>query len=112
MATLDTKHHILVLGGTGACGIIFARAALRNGHTLTLYVRSPSKLPSDLSTNLKVNVIQGELGDNEGLKKIAACDADIFISLAGPMLGKREGTVSLYQAVKLLRNLLTEIGSL
>jgi nucleoside-diphosphate-sugar epimerase len=88
-----TKHHILLLGGTGICGTIFTRAALEAGHRLTLYVRTPSKLPSDLSSNANVSIIEGELQDAEGLKKAAACGADIFISLAGPTLGKREGTV-------------------
>ena len=88
-----TKHHILLLGGTGICGTIFTRAALAAGHKLTLYVRTPSKIPSDLSSNTNISIIQGELHDAEGLKKAAACGADIFISLAGPTLGKREGTV-------------------
>ncbi len=88
-----TKHHILLLGGTGICGTIFTRAALEAGHKLTLYVRTPSKLPSDLSSNAKVSIIQGELQNAEGLKKAAACGADVFVSLAGPTLGKREGTV-------------------
>jgi NAD dependent epimerase/dehydratase family enzyme len=88
-----TKHHILLLGGTGICGTIFTHAAIEAGHKLTLYVRTPSKIPSDLSSNANVSVIQGELQDAEGLKKATACGADIFISLAGPTLGKREGTV-------------------
>lgn len=90
---MDTKYHILLLGGTGICGLIFTRAALEAGHKLTLYVRTPSKIPTDLSSNANVSVIQGDLGDAEGLRKAAACGADIFISLAGPTLGNREGTV-------------------
>jgi len=87
-----TKHHILLLGGTGICGTIFTRAALEAGHKLTLYVRTPSKIPSDLSSHTNLSVIQGELQDAAGLAKAAACGADIFISLAGPTLGKRDGT--------------------
>jgi nucleoside-diphosphate-sugar epimerase len=90
-----TKHHILLLGGTGICGTIFTRAALEAGHKLTLYVRTPSKIASDLSSNANVSIIQGELQDVQALKKAASCGADIFISLAGPTLGKREGTVCL-----------------
>jgi nucleoside-diphosphate-sugar epimerase len=90
-----TKHHILLLGGTGICGIIFTRAALEAGHKLTLYVRTPSKIPSDLSSNTNLSLIQGELQDAKGLEKAASCGADIFISLAGPTLGKKEGTVRL-----------------
>jgi hypothetical protein len=36
---------ILVLGGTSPAGIAFCLAALRDGHTLILYVRNASKLP-------------------------------------------------------------------
>ena len=89
------KHHILLIGGTGICGLIFTRAALEAGHKLTLYVRTPSKIPTELSSNANLAVMQGELGDVEGLKNAAACGADVFISLAGPTLGKREGTVGL-----------------
>ncbi|KAF8846936.1 NAD(P)-binding protein [Acephala macrosclerotiorum] len=95
------KYHILLLGGSGICGLIFTRAALEAGHTLTLYVRTPSKIPEDLSSNTRLSIIQGELGDEEGLKKAAACGADVFISFAGPTLGRREGT-PITNAVKIL----------
>lgn len=91
--TTMTRHHILLFGGTGICGLIFIEAALEAGHTLTLYVRNPSKLPAEYTSNPNITIIQGELGDEEGLEKAAGCGADTFISLAGPTLGKREGTV-------------------
>ena len=90
-----TIHHILLLGGTGICGTIFTRAALEAGHKLTLYVRTPSKIPSNLSSHTNLSVIQGELQDADGLQKAAACGADIFISLAGPTMGNHDGTVRL-----------------
>jgi nucleoside-diphosphate-sugar epimerase len=88
------QHHILLLGGTGICGIIFTRAALEHKHRLTLYIRNPAKLPADIAENEDVTVIKGELGDEEGLKRAAGCGADVFVCLAGPTLGRREGTVS------------------
>jgi putative NADH-flavin reductase len=91
---MSTKYHILLFGGTGICGRIFTQAALDAGHTLTLYARNPSKIPAEFATNPNLHIIQGELGDEEGLKKAAACGAEIFVALAGPTLGKREGTVS------------------
>jgi NAD dependent epimerase/dehydratase family enzyme len=93
MDVQNAKHHILLLGGTGICGLIFTEAALRARHTLTLYVRTPFKIPPELSSNSNLNVIQGEFDDEEAMKKASGCGADIFISLAGPTLGKREGTV-------------------
>lgn len=107
---MATKHHILLLGGTGICGLIFTRAALEAGHQITTYVRTPSKIPADLSSNSRLSIIQGELGDEEGLKKAAACNADIFISLAGPKLMKREGT-PITNALKVLYPLLLASGT-
>lgn len=88
------QQHILLIGGTGICGLIFTRAAIESGHFVTLYVRTPSKLPADISSHKSIAMIQGELNDEEGLKKAARCGADTFISLAGPTLGERKGTVS------------------
>ena len=91
---MAARHHIFLLGGTGLCGLIFTRAALETGHSLTLYIRNPLKLPTEVAENKNVNVIQGELSDEEGLKRAAGCGADVFVCLAGPTLGKKEGTVS------------------
>jgi Trk K+ transport system NAD-binding subunit len=90
---MSAKYHFLLFGGTGICGRIFTQAALEAGHTLTLYVRNPSKIPAEFAANPNLHTIQGELSDEEELKKAAACGADIFVCLAGPTLGKREGTV-------------------
>ncbi|KAK0105038.1 hypothetical protein ONS95_004594 [Cadophora gregata] len=88
---LSAKYHILLLGGTGICGTIFLRAALEAGHTLTLYVRTPSKISEDIASNPNIHIIQGEFGDEESLKKAAACGATVFVSLAGPTLGEKKG---------------------
>lgn len=85
--------HILLLGGTGLCGLIFTRLALEAGHALTLYVRTPSKIPSDLSAHPDLHIIQGEFDNEAGLAQAAACGATVFISFAGPTLGERKGTV-------------------
>jgi nucleoside-diphosphate-sugar epimerase len=90
---LSTKHHILLIGGTGLCGLVFLRAALEAKYEVTIYARTPSKVPEELSANPNLHIIQGELHEDEGLKKAAACGADIFICLAGPTLGRREGRV-------------------
>ncbi|TVY54987.1 hypothetical protein LSUE1_G008525, partial [Lachnellula suecica] len=89
---MHEKHHILLLGGTGVCGLIFTQAAIDAGHKLTLYVRSSSKIPTELISHHNLDVIQGDLANEEKLKEAAACGADVFISFAGPTLGKKEGT--------------------
>jgi Trk K+ transport system NAD-binding subunit len=97
------RYHILLIGGTGVCGQIFTQAAIQEGRFVTLYVRTPSKLPSEISSHSNVAVIQGDLGDEEGLKKAAACEADTFISLAGPTMGERKGTVRFLRSPMALR---------
>lgn len=92
--TEPRKHHILVIGGTGVCGLIFLDAALAEGHTLTLYARNPAKLPVEIVENDSVRVIQGGLSDEGGLKRAAECGADVFVCFAGPTLGRHDGTVS------------------
>jgi len=92
MAVDAPIHHVLLLGGTGLCGLMFTRVALGAGHRVTLYVRSPEKIPADLKGDENLSVIEGDLGDVEGLKKAASCGADVFLSFAGPTLGKRDGT--------------------
>lgn len=78
--------HVLVLGGTGACGIAFCEEALRKEIRLTLYVRSPSKLSQHISQNTKVTVIQGTFEDADGLARAASSGATTFVSFAGPQM--------------------------
>lgn len=96
---MSQKHNILLLGGTGITGQIFTRAALEAGHQLTLYARTPSKLSPDLASHSNLAIIQGELDSLDGLMQAANCGADVFVSLAGPTLGKREGTVCLHTSI-------------
>ncbi|PBP17081.1 NmrA family protein [Diplocarpon rosae] len=103
----STTHHILLLGGSGICGTLFTRAALEVGHTLTFYVRTPSKIPSDISSHANLQIIQGTFEDGEGLKKAAACGATVFVSFAGPTLGEKKGT-PITKALQILYPLLLQ----
>ncbi|RFU32426.1 hypothetical protein B7463_g3916, partial [Scytalidium lignicola] len=105
------RHHILLLGGSGICGIIFARAALAAGHSLTLYVRTPLKVPEDIRSHVDVSIIQGQLDDVERLRQAASCGADTFVSFAGPTLGSKDGT-PITSALKLLYPMLLESGTI
>jgi hypothetical protein len=94
--TMPSKRcHILLIGGTGICGHIFTQSAIQMGHFVTIYARTPSNLPKAISWHDSVDVILGELEDEEELKRAAACGADTFISLAGPTMGNKNGTVGL-----------------
>ena len=58
---------LLILGGTGPCGLQLIEQALQLNHTLVVYVRSPQKLPEPISTSPSVTVIVGSLTDAEKL---------------------------------------------
>lgn len=72
--------------------MIFSEKALAAGHILTLYVRTPSKLPDAIAKHANVTVIKGTLEDVKGLEKAASCDATVFVSFAGPAF-RHKGTV-------------------
>jgi uncharacterized protein YbjT (DUF2867 family) len=64
---------LFILGATGATGLKLIERALTTGHQVTVYVRNPDKLGNFKD---KVNVIQGELADEQKLiAAIAGQDA-------------------------------------
>ena len=77
------RRHILVLGGTSPAGIAFCLAALRDSHTLTLYVRNASKLPCEISIN--ANIIVGQVDTSYALET-AISQANTCVSFLGPNL--------------------------
>lgn len=77
----------------GAIGSQFCDLALEGGHTLTLFVRKANKIPQSLHDHDSVAIIEGKLEDEASLDEIALCDADAFVSFAGPPAGSK-GTVS------------------
>ena len=54
-------------GGIGRIGSVTAVACLERGHTVTAYMRTPSKLEPSLRE--KVRVIQGNAKNREALRK-------------------------------------------
>jgi len=85
-------HHImrfLILGGTGPVGIEVIRRALQVHPTcsIVLYVRSPDKVPSDVTKHPSVTIIHGELSDREGLAR-AMEGVDVVVSSLGPSVCK------------------------
>ncbi|KAF8317580.1 NAD(P)-binding protein [Clavulina sp. PMI_390] len=92
----DQKLHLLILGATGPSGLRTVELALVRQHTLTVYVRSPDKLPQSITLNPLVTTVKGELNDvaalstcfapREGLRKI-----DAIISALGAKVGQPKG---------------------
>ncbi|RFU24395.1 hypothetical protein B7463_g11938, partial [Scytalidium lignicola] len=72
---------LLVLGGTGRCGKHVVQRALAATHQVTVFVRNPSKLPSEVAS--KVKIIQGTLTDEKALST-AVQGQDAIISTLGP----------------------------
>ncbi|KAK7185586.1 NmrA family protein [Paraphaeosphaeria sporulosa] len=77
-------RHILVFGGTSPAGIDFSLAALRDGHTLTLYVRNASKLPPEIRENATIHT--GQLNDAAAVEKAVASGAKTCVSFLGPVM--------------------------
>jgi hypothetical protein len=97
-------QHVLVLGGTSPAGIAFCLAALRDGHTLTLYVRNASKLPSEILSN--VNIIVGQLDDMFALES-AISEAKACVSFLGPNLWNlKKGHTPITDAYRIILPLL------
>lgn len=85
------------LNSSGQSGIDFAREALSHNHSLTLYVRSPGKLPQDIKDNENVSVIQGGFdADLETIRPAISGGAEAIVSTAGPIpTNNGNGTVSI-----------------
>ncbi|KAJ7456620.1 NAD-binding protein [Mycena latifolia] len=75
----------LIFGSTGPTGLLVVREVLTafEGCVVVLYVRSPDKIPEDLSTNPSCIIVQGQLDDMDSLSK-AMEGADIVLSALGP----------------------------
>lgn len=71
---------LTVFGATGGTGQEIVKQALADGHEVTAYVRTPSKL--DI-LNESLTVVQGDLGDEAKLRE-AISGADAVISALGP----------------------------
>ncbi|KAF8898490.1 hypothetical protein BD779DRAFT_1666329 [Infundibulicybe gibba] len=76
---------ILILGSTGPSGIELVRECITVYPTsnIVLYVRSPQKIPADLSSHAAVSVVVGQLTDGDALGA-ALVDVDVVLSALGP----------------------------
>jgi NAD(P)-dependent dehydrogenase (short-subunit alcohol dehydrogenase family) len=79
-------RHILVFGSTSPAGIAFCLAALRDSHTLTLYVRNASKLPTEISS--AATVVVGSLDDAASIEQAVSGGAKTCVSFLGPVQGE------------------------
>ena len=76
----------------GAVGRLFCEFAIKKGHKLSLFVRSPGKIPGEIRHQKETHVIEGSLEDEASLEEASKCGANVFVSFAGPPIGS-QGTV-------------------
>ncbi|KAI0793321.1 NAD-P-binding protein [Abortiporus biennis] len=79
--------HLLILGGTGPCGIALIQQALAAHHTIVIYARSANKIPSDIASNPSVTIVTGQLTDSDALNK-AMVGVHAVLSALGPPVSK------------------------
>ena len=76
---------ILIFGATGPSGILLVRKCLDiyPDAKLVLYVRSPGKLPRDITENPAVLIVEGLLDNNEAMTT-AMESVEVVLSALGP----------------------------
>ncbi|KAF0637805.1 hypothetical protein FPSE5266_04068 [Fusarium pseudograminearum] len=78
---------ILVFGATGPAGIVLLRELLHRKLPVLAYCRTPSKIPEDLSSNPLLEVVKGDMSQQDAIS-LAISRSRAVISLLGPSSGK------------------------
>ncbi|KAG2109635.1 NAD-P-binding protein [Suillus discolor] len=78
---------VLILGATGAAGVLLIQEALAASHTVVVYARSPDKLSEDIRYDPRVTIHKGELDDREALSS-AIMSVDAVLSALGPSVSR------------------------
>ncbi|MYT99974.1 MULTISPECIES: NAD(P)H-binding protein [unclassified Streptomyces] len=76
---------VTVFGGTGPTGLLLINQALNEGHEVTAYARTPSKLP----THERLTAVQGQLDDAAAIAE-AVRGSDAVLSTLGPTTKKAD----------------------
>jgi putative NADH-flavin reductase len=77
--------HLAIFGGTGPSGQCVIEEALKRNHTLTIFARTPSKVPESISSSPAITIVKGTLSDKEAVSR-ALDGADAVLSTLGPSL--------------------------
>jgi len=90
------SRHFLILGATGSSGLLTVQLALGRRHSVTIYARSPHKLPEEITSNPLVTVVKGELTQEDAfescfLPKEGVAPIYGVISALGPKVGQPSG---------------------
>ncbi|KAG2160147.1 NAD-P-binding protein [Suillus bovinus] len=78
---------VLILGATGAAGVLLIQEALAASHTVVIYARTPEKLAEEIRHDPRVTVHKGELDDREALSS-AMEGVYAVLSALGPSVSR------------------------
>lgn len=81
----------------GACGVEFCNQALKAGHSLIIFARSPNKLPPNIKDSPKVSTIQGKFVDANDREKAVKSGADVLVTFMGPVTMSSGAVSGLFQ---------------
>lgn len=79
--------HVLILGATGAAGLLLIQEALIALHTVVVYARAPEEIPEEIKYDPRVTVHKGQLDDREALSS-AMKGVDAVLSALGPSVSR------------------------
>jgi len=72
--------NILLFGATGRVGSKVLKIALEDGHDVTAFVRSPTKLVEDLKTNKNLHFFKGDVLHSPDLDRVMSSSFDVIFS--------------------------------
>jgi putative NADH-flavin reductase len=75
---------VLVIGASGRIGLVAVQSCLDRGHTVTAFLRSPSKIPDSVRAHANIRIVQGDARDRSALQSaIHGQDAVIQAAVYG-----------------------------
>ena len=77
--------HLCVFGGTGPSGRCVIEEALSRNYTVTIFARTPSKLPTNITSSSLVTIVVGTLSNRNAISQ-AIRGADAVLSTLGQSL--------------------------
>lgn len=91
--------NVTVFGATGGVGSQVVEQLRSRGHSMTAYVRNPSKVPSSWGDD--VTVVTGELSDAAAVDR-AVQGADAVVSALGPSLDRKATGLPLVEGTRII----------
>ena len=96
---MEETMKLAIFGSTGTVGLQLVQQALEHGHTVTVFVRDPSKLDT---SHANMQVIQGDVMDFASVEKAVAGQDAVLCALGAGSKGtvRSEGTRNIVHAME------------